>query len=73
MADSWAPALLDRSADLRARARRCRQLATGLTSLEDIRVLEQLADEYDAQADDAEQRVLVSEQDESERAPNSYA
>lgn len=54
----WASVLLDHSESLRAQARRCRLLATGLTNPDDIDLLEHMADEYECEATKWEQRAM---------------
>lgn len=56
----WASVLLDHSESLRAQARRCRLLATGLTNEQDVLLLDRLADEYEAEAAKWEQRALAA-------------
>ena len=47
---------MSRLEHLQAQARKCRTLASGLTNREDVRMLEQLAREYEAEARSMMQR-----------------
>jgi hypothetical protein len=54
----WVSALLDHSESLRAQALRCRALAAGLKTHDEIQLLLQMADEYEAEAANWEARAL---------------